>query len=209
MSLPLRPVSRAFFSRPVLTVAHDLLGCLLVHEPSQGRTVGMIVEAEAYGEDDPGSHASRGRTERNAPMFEQPGHAYVYVSYGIHHCLNAVTDRTGTPGAVLIRAAEPVAGLDVMRARRGPVPDRDLARGPGRLTQAFGIDRALNRADLTVPPLTICMGERLPAESVLQTERIGLGGADDRRPWRFAVRGSRWVSRTPPLPGTATGSRRS
>ncbi len=204
--LPLRPLARAFFGRPVLAVAHDLLGCLLVHETAEGRAVGMIVEAEAYGEEDPGSHASRGRTERNAPMFEQPGHAYVYVSYGIHHCVNAVTDRTGTPGAVLIRAAEPLEGLDVMRARRGPVPDRDLARGPGRLTQAFAIDRRLNRADLTGSPLTICMGERLPTESILQTERIGLGDADDQRPWRFAVRDSRWVSRSA-VPGRATGSR--
>ncbi|MGZ4126546.1 MAG: DNA-3-methyladenine glycosylase [Actinomycetota bacterium] len=205
--LPLRPLARAFFARPVLEVARDLIGCILVHETRRGRTVGTIIEAEAYASDDPASHAYRGRTERNAPMFEDPGYAYVYFTYGMHFCLNAVTGRNGEASAVLIRAVEPLDGIELMRARRGPVRDRDLARGPGRLTQAFGISRGENRADLTALPLMICAGERLPYAAVRATPRIGLGTLQDGRPWRFAVKDSPWIS---PTPGSkAMGSRRS
>jgi DNA-3-methyladenine glycosylase len=197
-TLPLRPLARAFFARPVLEVARDLLGCLLVHETSPGRFVGRLVETEAYGQDDPGSHAYRGLTPRTAPMFEEPGHAYVYFTYGMHFCLNAVTDRRGLPGAVLLRAAEPLEGLEEMRLARGSrIADRDLARGPARLTQAFGVASRHNRADLSRPPLYLCAGERLPDDAVATGERIGLGSVQDGRPWRFWVRGSSWVSRTP------------
>jgi DNA-3-methyladenine glycosylase len=205
--LPLRPLARAFFTRPVLEVARDLIGCILVHETAEGITSGSIIEAEAYAADDPASHAYRGRTERNAPMFEDPGHAYVYFTYGMHFCLNAVTDQTGKASAVLIRAVEPLEGIELMRARRGSVRDRDLARGPGRLTQAFGIGRDHNRFDLTVPPLMICAGERLPYAAVRATPRIGLGAMQDGRLWRFAVKDSPWVSNLPPL--KIRGSRRS
>jgi len=206
MTLPLRPLARRFFARPVLEVARDLIGCLLVHGSPDGRCVGAIVETEAYGEDDPGSHAFRGETARNAPMFEEPGHAYVYFTYGMHWCLNAVTGEAGVPGAVLIRAVGPVEGVEVMRARRGGIRDRDLARGPGRLTKAFGIDGEHNRTDLTRSPLTICAGERYPHEAVVSTPRIGLGRAQDGRRWRFAVRGSPWVSSGPT--GAVSRSRR-
>lgn len=194
--LPLRPVARAFFARPVLEVARDLLGCVLVRESAEGRVAGVIVETEAYSESDPGSHAFRGRTARNAPMFEAPGRAYVYFTYGMHFCVNVVTDADGHAGAVLLRAVEPIEGADVMRARRGgeKVRDRDVARGPARLTQAFAIGREQNRADLTLPPLYICAGERLPVRSVRATPRIGLGRAQDGRRWRFVVHGSPWVS---------------
>lgn len=196
--MPLRPLARAFFARPVLQVARDLLGCILVHTTREGIVAGMIVETEAYGEDDPGSHAFRGRTMRNAPMFDEPGHAYVYFTYGMHHCLNAVTDRVGVAGAVLLRAVEPLAGLDLMRARRGErTTDRDLARGPARLTQAFAIDREQNRADLTAGPLVICAGERLPWQTVDQSPRIGLGRLQDGRQWRFLVKDSPWTSTGP------------
>jgi DNA-3-methyladenine glycosylase len=206
--LPLRPLARAFFSRPVVEVARDLLGCLLVHDTPDGRTSGMVVEAEAYAPDDPASHAYRGRTDRNAPMFERPGFAYVYFTYGMHWCLNAVTDRPGKASAVLIRAVQPLEGIELMRARRGEaVRDRDLARGPGRLTQAFGIAREQNRSDLTKPPLVVCAGERLPFQAVVATPRIGLGALQDGRAWRFIIADSPWVSgaraRRP------TGSRRS
>jgi DNA-3-methyladenine glycosylase len=195
---PARPLARAFFARPALEVARDLIGCVLVHDLSDGRVAGAIVEAEAYSQVDPGSHAFRGRTERNAPMFEAPGHAYVYFTYGMHFCLNAVTDADGRAGAVLIRAVEPLGGIDQMRARRGRgIRDRDLARGPGRLTQAFGIGREQNRADLTRAPLFISAGERLPHRAVEATPRVGLGAVQDGRRWRFAVRGSAWVSRAP------------
>jgi DNA-3-methyladenine glycosylase len=205
--LPIRPLARAFFSRPVLEVARDLIGCLLVHETPEGRVSGTIVEAEAYASDDPASHAYRGRTERNAAMFEEPGYAYVYFTYGMHFCLNAVTERPGTASAVLIRAVEPLEGIELMRARRGSVRDRDLARGPGRLTQAFGVAREQNRADLTAPPLMICAGERLPYAAVRATPRIGLGRLQDGRRWRFVVKDSPWVCALPPL--KVTGSRRS
>lgn len=192
----LRPLARSFFTRPALVVARDVLGCLLVHDAGGARAVGRVVEAEAYGQDDPGSHAFRGHTPRTAPMFEAPGHAYVYFTYGMHFCLNAVTDSEGTAGAVLIRAVEPLEALPAMRRRRGAgIRDRDLARGPGRLTKAFGIAREHNRADLTRPPLCLCAGERLPEEAVEATPRIGLGPTQDGRPWRFVVRGSPWVSR--------------
>lgn len=197
LDLPSRPLVGSFFARPVLEVARDLIGCLLVHEAPEGRAAGRIVEAEAYGEDDPASHAFRGRTPRNAPMFEEPGRAYVYFTYGAHFCLNAVAHSPGKPGAVLIRAAEPLEGIELMRRRRGAVRDRDLARGPGRLTQAFGIVRDLNRADLTRPPLYLCAGERLPEEAVAKGPRIGLGASQDGRPWRFWVLGSPWVSPGP------------
>ena len=202
--LPLRPLARAFFARPVLEVARDVLGCILVHETDEGRTSGMIVEAEAYGPDDPASHAYRGPTDRNAPMFEDPGYAYVYFTYGMHFCLNAVTDRHGQPSAVLIRAVQPLEGIELMRARRGPVRDRDLARGPGRLTQAFGIAREQNRSDLTQPPLMICAGERLPYNGARATPRIGLGTLQDGRLWRFVIKDSPWASAL-----KATDSRRS
>ena len=192
--LPLKPLARAFFARPVLEVARDLIGCILVHDSADGMTSGLIVEAEAYSSDDPASHAYRGRTDRNAPMFEEPGFAYVYFTYGMHFCLNAVTDRPGHASAVLIRAVEPLEGIELIRARRGAVRDRDLARGPGRLTQAFGIAREQNRSDLTAPPLMICPGERFPYKSVIASPRVGLGTLQDGRPWRFSIEDNPWVS---------------
>ena len=192
--LPMKPLARAFFARPVLEVARDLIGCILVHDSAEGLTSGMIVEAEAYAPEDPASHAYRGRTERNAPMFGDPGFAYVYFTYGMHYCLNAVTDRPGHASAVLIRAVQPLEGIELMRARRGALRDRDLARGPGRLTQAFGITRDQNRSDLTVPPLMICPGERFPYASVLASPRIGLGALQDGRPWRYSIEDDPWVS---------------
>lgn len=155
---------------------------------------GIIVETEAYGGEDPGSHAYRGQTPRNAPMFGRAGYAYVYFIYGMHHCLNVVTDAEGIASAVLLRAVEPEDGIDVMRARRGTVSDRDLARGPARLTQAFAVRSAHNRADLTSGPLRIARGPVVRDEDVATSARIGLGTAQDGRLWRFSIRHSAWVS---------------
>jgi len=130
-------------------------------------------------------------------MFEEPGHAYVYFTYGMHFCFNAVSHTPGIAGAVLIRAVEPLEGIDLMRRRRGGVRDRDLARGPGRLTQAFGLHRDHNRLDLTRRPLFICAGERYPEGAVTAGPRIGLGATQDGRAWRFHVTGSPWVSTGP------------
>lgn len=189
------PLPAAFYARPAREVAPDLLGKLIRSTLGDEATVGRIVETEAYlGIDDPASHAAEriGRTARNAPMFGPPGTAYVYLSYGVHWCMNAVTDDVDHPGAVLIRALEPVAGIEVMRARRG-TRDRDLARGPGRLGQALGITGALNGHRLQYPPLTFHDAPPLDAASVEAGPRVGISRAADW-PLRFMVRDSRWVS---------------
>jgi DNA-3-methyladenine glycosylase len=184
---------RAFFARPTVTVARALLGCLLVHETSEGRVVGRLVEVEAYaGARDPASHAYR-RTLRSEVMWGRPGIAYVYLSHGIHACMNVVTESVGRPGAVLLRALEPVDGVALMQRWRGTDALRDLARGPGRLTQAMRITLAHNRADLVAGPLYLARRDR-PLGPIVSTPRIGISVATDRR-WRFVVRGSSCLSR--------------
>ena len=186
---------RAFFDRPAESVAPDLLGARLVSTVDGRRATGIIVEVEAYtGPGDPASHAAAriGRTRRNASMFGSPGTAYVYLSYGLHWCLNVVTDAIGDPCAVLLRAVDPIEGLGVMAARRGRV--RDLASGPGRLGQAFGITDALNMHDLSSPPLRLLPGWPTPPESIDVSPRVGLSRAQDW-PLRFSVRENASVSR--------------
>ena len=177
-------------------MAPALIGHYLVSTLAGHRTTGRIVETEAYtGPEDPASHAAEriGRTARNAAMFGPPGTAYVYRSYGIHWCLNAVTDTEGHPGAVLIRALEPVDGLEAMRARRG-TRDRDLARGPGRLTEALAITGDQDGHALQDPPLLLCEGE-VPEPGVIESgPRIGISRAAER-PLRFTLKGSRFLSR--------------
>jgi DNA-3-methyladenine glycosylase len=176
-------------------VAPDLIGALLRSTIDGHDVVGRIVETEAYtGPDDPACHAAEriGRTVRNEAMFGPPGTAYVFRSYGIHWCLNAVTDREGWPAAVLIRALEPVLGLDTMRARRA-IRDHDLARGPGRLTQALAITGALDRHPLQDPPLSIHPGAPLEPGSIEARPRVGISRAVGW-PLRFTLRGSTWVS---------------
>ena len=187
--------ARTFFDRPAERVAPDLLGARLVSTVDGLRATGVIVEVEAYtGPDDPASHAAAriGRTRRNASMFGPPGTAYVYLSYGVHWCLNVVTGAIGDPCAVLLRAVDPVEGLSVMAARRGR--ERDLASGPGRLGQAFGITDALDAHDLSSPPLRLLPGWPTAAGSIDVSPRIGLSRARDR-PLRFSVRGNASVSR--------------
>jgi DNA-3-methyladenine glycosylase len=177
-------------------VAPRLIGKVIRATINGHETAGRIVETEAYtGPDDPSCHAAEriGRTRRNQAMYGPPGTAYVYRSYGIHWCLNAVTDREGFPAAVLIRALEPLHGIDIMRERRG-VRDRDLARGPGRLTEALGITGDLDGHRLDHPPLTIHTALEIDPADIVAGPRIGITRAA-HWPLRFTLRGSRWTSR--------------
>jgi len=187
----------SFYNRPTLTVAEDLLGKVLVHRTPAGITAGMIVETEAYiGEDDPACHAAPGPTARNAPLYGPPGVAYVYLNYGIHYLVNAVTEAKGHPAAVLIRALEPVDGLALMRHRRAPdgrhIDDHDLCRGPGNLTRALGITLAENQLNLHHGALVI-EDRGVRGEVVAWGPRIGIRVATDR-PWRCWLAENRSVS---------------
>lgn len=185
-------LARAFYERPTLDVLADLLGKGLVHTARGRRTSGVIVEAEAYiGEADPACHAAPGPTARNAPLYGPPGRAYVYLNYGLHALVNAVTESEGRPAAILIRALEPVDGLDTMRRRRARVRGSTrgldpaaLCRGPGNLTVALGITLAHNRLDLACGPLVVEDWGIRP-EHVVWTPRIGIRVGADRL-WRAA-----------------------
>lgn len=183
----------AFYERETTTVARELLGRILVRRLEGELLAGVIVETEAYGPDDPASHAWRGETRRNAVMFGPPGRLYVYLTYGMHWCMNAVTGPPGIGEAVLIRALEPLAGLEAMRRNRGGVPDRLLCSGPARACQALGITGAENGADLAGDAVYI-LEERVPVERVAAGPRIGIRHAVER-PWRFHIPGSPHVSR--------------
>ncbi len=191
-----------FYDRPAPEVARELLGRLLVSDAARGadpdagvRTVARIVETEAYtGPGDPASHASAsvGRTERNDPMFGPPGTAYVHLNYGIHWCLNAVTGEEEFPAGVLLRAAEPVDGVEAMRDRRG---HPELTSGPARLTEALGIGPDLQRHPLQDPPLRIVDdGRRVPDGAVERTPRVGVSRGEELE-LRFVDGRSRWASR--------------
>jgi DNA-3-methyladenine glycosylase len=200
---PFGPENPGFYVLPTLTVARALIGCILRHETAEGLASGRIVETEAYCRDDPASHAYRGETPRNRTMFGPPARAYIYLSYGVHHCFNVVTAPEGVAEAVLIRALEPLEGLDLMLRRRGltPLPDeaeerrrRRVARGPGNLSAALGLSRAQDGWDLTSGPLAILPRPADDPEPViLTTPRIGISQGVDL-PWRFLMAGSRSVS---------------
>jgi len=191
--LHLPPLPTDFYLQPTLEAARQLLGCVLVRRTAEGLTAGRIVEAEAYLGDDPASHSSRGRTARNAVMFGPPGRAYVYFTYGIHWCMNAVTAPEGVGEAALIRALEPLEGIDLMRRRRGVEEIRLLASGPARLTQALGIDGSLNGVPLESEALAI-LGPGEPPARIVEAPRVGVREAADRL-WRFYDADSRFVSR--------------
>ena len=188
---------REFYDRPTLTVARELLGKVLVHRTSGGTAAGMIVETEAYiGEDDPACHAAPGPTQRNQPLYGPPGFAYVYLNYGIHYLVNAVTEGDGHPAAVLIRALEPVDGIRLMEKRRAPqgghIAPADLCRGPGNLTRALGITLADNLLDLTGQRLSI-EDRGLVVREVSWGPRIGIRVGVDK-PWRCWATGHACVS---------------
>jgi DNA-3-methyladenine glycosylase len=192
-------LNRDFYARPVLRVARDCIGKILVHESKQGRVSGRIVEAEAYrGPLDRAAHSFGGRrTARTEVMFGPPGYAYVFFLYGMHWNFNIVTTREGAPEAVLIRALEPLEGVELMAERRGMAPERrELTNGPGKLCQALGIDRALYGVDLTVGPLVLLDAER---RKVALSPRIGIDYAGEwaEKPWRFYDPTSRYVSAHP------------
>jgi DNA-3-methyladenine glycosylase len=184
-------VNREFFERSVHKVARDLIGCRL----AVGETAGTIVETEAYEASDPACHAYIGRTARNEVLFGPPGHAYVYLSYGIHSLLNFVTEPEGTASAVLIRALEPTDGVELMRERRGRDELEALCSGPGKLSEALGVGLSLNGADLFAPPFALSeRGETWNGAKILSSERIGITKAAEL-PWRYSAAGSRFVSR--------------
>lgn len=193
---------RGFYRRPTVDVARDLLGTFLVHRSREGTTVGRIVETEAYlGDRDPASHAFRGETARNRSMFGPPGHAYVYFVYGVHWCLNVVTAPRGVGEAVLLRALEPVAGLDRMRERRGVDAERALCSGPGKLVQAMGVGREHDGVDLVRGVLTIRAPGAAPRpepgawkEEVVVASRVGITKAVEL-PLRYYLAGNPHVSR--------------
>jgi DNA-3-methyladenine glycosylase len=182
---------RGFYERPVLDVARDLVGCVVSH----GGCSGVIVETEAYHDSEPACHAFVGLTPRTKTLFGPPGFAYVYRSYGIHALLNAVCEPEGVGAAVLIRALEPLEGIDVMRSRRGLEAVESLCSGPGKLTQALGVELVHNGADLLRGPIAISeAGAAWRRAEVSVDRRIGITKASEL-PWRFCATGSRFLSR--------------
>jgi DNA-3-methyladenine glycosylase len=194
-----------FFTRPTLTVARALLGQRLVRHIDGQRLGGMIVETEAYiGSDDSASHASKGRTPRTEVMYGPPGHAYVYLIYGMYHMLNLTTEREGFPAAVLLRAIEPQEGIAAMQVRRqstnrSPLQLNQLTNGPGKLCQALDVDRALHNWDVTLgQDLWLENGQVIVEANVATGPRIGIDYAapeDKAAPWRFWIQGNRFVSK--------------
>ena len=196
----LSPLPEEFYRRDTADVARGLLGVYLVHNSARGRTTGRIVETEAYlGANDPASHAYAGRSERNAVMFGEPGRAYIYFIYGMYYCLNVSTMPAGTGEAVLLRALEPVEGIDHMRERRTARGGRSIATeklcdGPAKLVLAMGVTPAFSGHDLRLPPLMLMQNPAEPPPQVELTRRIGITKAADL-PLRFSVAGNRFVSR--------------
>ena len=184
------PLPPSFYNRPTLTVARDLLGARLVRILDGAKLVGIITETEAYiGEEDLACHAKAGFTPRTAPMYGPAGRAYVYFTYGNHWMLNAVTEREGFPAAVLIRAIQPIEGVEVMMVRRS---GRDT-KGPGKLTQAMGITKSENNANLieSISGLWIEAGQTIPSKNVTKSPRVGLNKTPEpwlSKPWRFLVK---------------------
>jgi DNA-3-methyladenine glycosylase len=194
----------SFYREDTLSAAQAMLGKVLVHDAGDERVAARIVETEAYLRDDPACHAYRSRTPRNEPMWGGPGRWYVYRIHR-HWCMNLVTEPEGVPEAVLIRAAEPLEGIDVMRERRGRESLRDLCSGPGKLCRAFGVDGSYSGRDAMRGPLRL-EDWGFPAPEVVVTTRIGISQGREL-PYRFMEAGSRFVSKPPKLTDGVGGSR--
>lgn len=197
---------RDFYDRDTELVAREMLGMVLECQTPGGKSSGIIVETEAYvGEHDPACHAAVGRTRRTEPLYGRPGLSYVYFIYGVHWCFNAVTRPEGLAGAVLVRAIEPLSGIELMKRRRGhKVSGVNLTNGPGKLCSALGIDGAMNGLSLQRGPLVMREGRSVGAGEIETTARIGITKAAD---WqlRFFLRGNPWVSLAPRTRSTASG----
>lgn len=191
----MRLLPRQFYRRHPAAVAPELIGTLLVRRREGELLAGRIVEVEAYCSEDPASHTFRGMTERNKAMFGAPGHAYIYFIHGLHHCINVTARLDTAAGGVLIRALEPLRGLATMSHLRGRDNPRELASGPGKLTQALAIDKTLYGVDMTQKgELFIAADARDTHPAVVATPRIGISRATDV-PWRFVLKGSPFASR--------------
>jgi len=198
----LKPLSRSFYLRPTLQVAQELLGKYFIRRIGKNLLIGKIVEVEAYRSNDPASHSFRGKTNRNNVMFCEGGHLYVYFTYGMHFCANVVTGREGIGEAVLIRAIEPLVGIEMMMKNRqkGRLHLLDgaylinLTNGPAKFCQAFGLARQENGLDLLDSEIIIAEGVPIPSKLIKRSSRIGIQQGLEKR-WRFFIAGNPWVSR--------------
>ena len=195
--MPSSILKRDFYDRDTEIVAREMLGTILECRTERGTARGIIVETEAYvGEEDPACHAAVGRTRRTEPLYGRPGLSYVYFIYGVHWCFNAVTRAEGLPSAVLVRALQPLAGVELMKERRGPkINSVNLTNGPGKLCAALGIDGSMNGLSLQRGPLVIREGERVQSSQIVTTTRIGITKAAEW-PLRYYIAGNEYVSRT-------------
>ncbi len=199
----MKPLPRSFYLRPTLQVARDLLGKNIIRFRDNKLLIGKIIEVEAYRINDPASHSFRGQTKRNEVMFGEGGHLYVYFTYGMHFCANVVTGEKGIGEAVLIRAIEPLAGIEVMMKNRYPSHKStdsisnhliNLTNGPAKFCDAFGIAQSENGLDLLDSEITIADGERIPSRSIGRSARIGIRVGLEKK-WRFFIKNNPWVSR--------------
>ena len=197
----MKPLPRSFYLRPTLQVARDLLGKHCVRKAGTKVLIGKIVEVEAYCKGDPASHAFRGRTKRNSVMFLEGGHLYVYFTYGMHFCANIVTRKEGIGEAVLIRAVEPLGGIELMTKNRFPNLQSlnhqsfiNLTNGPAKFCKAFGLARQENGLDLLDSEISITDSKPIPSKLIKRSSRIGIQHAVEKK-WRFYIKGNPWVSR--------------
>lgn len=190
-----KTLSKNFYNKPTVELAQSLLGKVLVHETPLGASSGIIVETEAYlGGEDPAAHAYRGMTERNKAMFGSAGHAYIYFTYGMYFCFNVTAGPEGVGHGVLIRAVEPLDGVDLMQKRRELLDEKMLASGPAKLVIALGINKELYGHDLTEKPLYIAEFKDIPDEQVVKTTRIGISEGKEL-PYRFYIKDNKFISK--------------